>query len=364
MTTIFVLVLLTVAVLAFLRLPVFGAKPSGARLARIRRSSNFQNGQFVNLSETPQLTGNKSIMEIMWEFLFARNERKPRRQLPCVKTDLKSIASDENILVWFGHSSYYLQCDGMRFLVDPVFSGHASPFAFTTRSFRGTEVCTADDFPSIDYLILSHDHYDHLDYETVRRLRPKVGKVITGLGVGAHLERWGYTPETIAELDWNESYALKNGTLTACAARHFSGRLFNRNNTLWCSFVLETPRRKIFIGGDSGYDSHFADIGKKFGPFDLAILECGQYNENWKFIHMFPEQVVSAAKDLHAKVLMPVHWGKFALALHPWDTPPEEVTRAAARSGPPLTIPLIGKKTDLDSPPVNMRWWKTVSDTP
>jgi L-ascorbate metabolism protein UlaG (beta-lactamase superfamily) len=253
-----------------------------------------------------------------------------------------------------------MQVDGKTLLVDPVFSGHASPVTFTTKAFAGTDVYTVDDLPEIDYLFLSHDHWDHLDHATVLRLKPKVKKVITGLGVGAHLERWGYDLAVIEERDWGESIALDEGfTVHMAPARHFSGRGLKRNTSLWSSFVLNTPGLKIYLGGDSGYDSHFKVIGEKHGPFDLAILECGQYNEYWKYIHMMPEEVVRAAQDLKARKLMPVHWGKFALALHAWDEPIIRVTAAAEKEGMPLLPPMIGEKVNLNGKSyVSKKWWE------
>src|SRR5690606_17560702 len=198
----------------------------------------------------------------------------------------------------------------------------------------------AADLPEIDYMLITRDHYDHLDHKTVIDLIPKVKKAITGLGVGAHLEHWGYAKEKITELDWNESLKLDDSIqIYAVPGRHFSGRTFKRNNTLWVSFVLETPKSKIFIGGDSGYDSHFKKIGEEFGPFDLAILENGQYDEKWKYIHFLPEEVVKVAQELKAKRFMPVHNSKFKLGNHPWDDPMKRVTVEADKVGMPYVTP-------------------------
>jgi L-ascorbate metabolism protein UlaG (beta-lactamase superfamily) len=192
----------------------------------------------------------------------------------------------------------------------------------------------------------------------VQALRDKVGRVITGLGTGAHLEHWGYSPDTITELDWSEQADLGGGfTIHATPARHFSGRQFKRNNTLWLSFVLQTPSKRIYLGGDSGYDSHFQKIGHEHGPFDLAILENGQYNAHWKYIHMMPEEVVQAAADLRATQLLAVHWGKFSLALHDWDEPIKRVSAEAARKEQPLLHPMIGEALDLDHPH-STSWWQ------
>jgi L-ascorbate metabolism protein UlaG (beta-lactamase superfamily) len=197
-----------------------------------------------------------------------------------------------------------MQIDGKRFLVDPVLNGSASPVKFTTRSFKGSDVYTTGAIPDIDYVFITHDHWDHLDHDTITQLKPKIKKIITGLGVGEHLERWGFEKGAIIERDWNEKIVLEDGFVVNTApARHFSGRGFKRNGSLWMSFILQTPTMKIYIGGDSGYDTHFIEIGNKFGPFDLAVLENGQYDKNWKYIHMMPEEVVQAAEDLRAKVL-------------------------------------------------------------
>jgi len=247
-------------------------------------------------------------------------------------------------------------------LVDPVFSGAASPIPATTRSFKGADVYTTDDIPEIDYLFITHDHWDHLDHDTVTKLNPKVKTVITGLGTGAHLEHWGYNPEIIIEKDWNETITLPDGfTVHTTPGRHFSGRLFKRNQALWMSFVLQTPKRKIFIGGDSGHDSHYSKIGTEFGPFDLAILECGQYNESWKDIHQMPGEIVAAAQSLNAKALLPVHWAKFALALHAWDEPVTLAVADAKLANLPIFTPMIGEKMNLDNPQTFDAWWKNVN---
>ncbi|HEY3369526.1 MAG TPA: MBL fold metallo-hydrolase, partial [Prolixibacteraceae bacterium] len=255
----------------------------------------------------------------------------------------------------------FIQIDGKKILVDPVFCGHSSPFSFMVQSFKGSDVYTADEMPAIDYLIITHDHWDHLDYQTVSKLKPKVGKVITSLGTGSHLEYWGFEPGRIAELDWNEQADLGNGFLvTVTPGRHFSGRGLKRNQAMWASFVLQTPSKKIFIGGDSGYDTHFAKIGSEHGPFDLALLECGQYNNAWRYIHMMPEQTVQAAIDLKARILMPVHWAKFALALHAWDEPIERVTSEAHRLNVPIIHPMIGEEVNLKETGSTTEWWKGI----
>lgn len=361
MLTVFVIiVVIVIAVYVFFQQPQFGRKASGEEFKRLEASPNYKKGQFQNLSDTPQLTGNASILKVMREFFFNKDKRNvPSHVLPSNKTNLFQLDSKEDVLVWFGHASYFMQLDGKQFLIDPVFSGHASPVWFTTRSFKGSDIYTADDIPEIDFLLLTHDHYDHLDYKTITQLKPKVNKVVTGLGVGAHLERWGYDVKNIFEKDWNEEIQFGGFTIITTPARHFSGRSFKRNTSLWISFVLTTSSKRIFIGGDSGYDTHFKKIGEQFGPFDLAILESGQYNPYWKFIHMMPEETVQAALDLKAKKLLPVHWGKFSLSLHAWDEPIRRVTDEAKLKGMNALHPMIGETLYLDKENSFSEWWKS-----
>lgn len=361
---IFIVIALLVGIgLIFMQQPKFGKLPNAERQQHIKNSPNYKDGKFQNLTHTPDLAEGVSYYTIANAFFFGKSKRNtPAEKLPSQKTDLLHLDPQENILVWFGHSSYFMQLDGKTILVDPVFSGAASPIKFTTKAFDGTDVYTIADLPKIDYLFISHDHWDHLDYKTVVELKPKVGKVITGLGTGQHLEYWGYNPAAILEKDWNETITLEDGfVVNTTPARHFSGRTFSRNNSLWMSFVLKTPTQNIFLGGDSGYDSFYKTIGEKFGPFDLAILECGQYNEYWKYIHMMPDEVVLAAKDLNAKQLLPVHWAKFSLGLHDWDEPIIKVSEAARQQNMPLLTPMIGEKVNLKNQNQQFTsWWEGI----
>ncbi|MBC7892639.1 MAG: MBL fold metallo-hydrolase [Sphingobacteriaceae bacterium] len=356
-----VLVVLAAATWAFLQLPVFGANPSGARLARIEKSPNYRDGSFQYPLETPMMAPNTSYPAMIREFLFSKTpNREPDEPLPSVKTDLNSLRGEAPVVVWFGHSSYFIRIGGKNLLVDPVFSNRASPVQFAgTGSYPGTRIYSVADLPTLDAVILTHDHYDHLDYETIRQLIPKMAAFHTALGVGAHLERWGIPPEKITEYDWWESGPLATDlTLVATPARHFSGRGLTRGKTLWVGFVLRSATHTLYLGGDSGYGPHFREIGEKYGPFDLALLENGQYDEKWPFIHMMPEEVAQAALDLRAKTLLPVHWGKFTLALHSWTDPIERVTRKAHDLGLPITTPKIGEPVVVGGPYTDKSWWR------
>lgn len=345
----------------FMQHPKFGKAPSGERLERIKKSPHYKNGKFDNLHFTPQLAEDTSMPKVMFRFLFGKKEKNsPQQKFSFTKTDLQSLSPGENVYVWMGHSSYFIQIDGKKILVDPVFSGNASPVTFTTKAFPGSDLYTTDDIPELDYLIISHDHWDHLDYETVKKLNPKVKRVITGLGTGEHLEYWNYDPTKIIELDWGENFDLDNGfKVYAETARHFSGRTFKRNEAIWASFVFETPRRKIYIGGDSGFDDHFEKIGTQYGGFDLAILENGQYNKDWRYIHMMPEEFLVAAKNLKTKRVIAVHNSKFALALHDWKEPMEKITTLNEKENLRLITPKIGEKVNWEDDEKRYeKWWR------
>ncbi len=340
-----------------------GKLPSGERLKTIQDSPNYKDGSFKNLNHTPDLTEGATYYGVIKENYFTfKHNVKPTDRIPSQKTDLLQLKPTEDILVWFGHSSYFMQVDGKKILVDPVLSGSAAPVSFAVQAFAGADVYTVDELPDLDYLFISHDHYDHLDYETIMELKPRIGKVICGLGIGAHFEHWGFAKDNILEGDWHDEIKLSNGFVVHLApARHFSGRSITRNQALWTAFVLQTPSHRIFIGGDSGYDTHFAAIGKKYGPFDLAILENGQYDKSWKYIHMTPEEVLLAAKDLGARKLLPVHSGKFTLANHPWDEPLSRITSLPKAAGLQVLTPMIGERLELKNDnQVFKKWWEGV----
>ncbi|XBS71415.1 MBL fold metallo-hydrolase [Acerihabitans sp. KWT182] len=322
----------------------FGRLSAGARLERILASPNYVGGEFCNQLHTTLFSDGANYFSSFWDFTFGPRERViPDRVLPVIKTDLKKLDPHLDSVVWFGHSSYLLQLSGKRFLVDPVFSPYAAPVPFLNKAFAADGAFSADDMPDIDYLLISHDHWDHLDYPTIIDLLTKIKAVICPLGVGAHLEFWGMAPGIIHEFDWDEQYTpVADLTVHILPARHFSGRGPKRNQTLWASFMLETPRRRVYYSGDSGYGPHFSKIGRRFGPIDLAIMENGQYDKHWKFIHMMPEETVQATLDLGAKRLLPAHSGKFTLSHHAWDDPYNRIVVASRDKAFLLETPLHG----------------------
>lgn len=331
------------------------------RMERILNSPNYRNGIFRNVNPTSMNKPGGSTLKTIWEFILTERpqDARPLTTLTGVRTNLHQVADSTPTVIWFGHSSYLIKFQGLNILVDPVFSGHASPLSTAVRAFSGTDLYSVDDLPKIDHLILTHDHYDHIDYLTVARLRAKTEHVICPLGVGEHLEYWGFLQSQFTEMDWWESSQLPSAAkITAVPARHFSGRGLSRNKTLWSAFALELGEWKIFIGGDSGYDDQFKKIGDSFGRFDLAMIECGQYGENWPFIHMFPEQTVQAAMDLKAEVLFPVHWGKFMLSLHSWTEPIERALVKGIELNQKIATPRIGEVFRLGENLPSTKWWR------
>lgn len=357
------ILILAVVVFFYMRQPQFGKTPSGERLARIEKSPHYKNGSFRNLIEKPIITEGYSIAGEIYKTVFKSYPgRTPVDSLPSVKTNLRNLSVDSNILVWFGHASVFIQLNGKRILVDPNFSGKASPLPWGTKVYKGSNIYAVSDMPSIDYLLISHDHYDHLDYETIVALKDKVKHVVCGLGVGAHLENWGYAPRQIIEKDWYEKVEVdSNFVIHTESSHHDSGRGFVRGKTLWMSYLIQTPGLKIYISGDGGYDSRFAEIGRKFDTIDWAIMEDGQYDKAWQSVHNLPEELMKATLELKAKHLLPVHHSKFTLGKHRWDEPLSKMTALSKDKPYQLATPMIGEVVRLnDSAQDFTQWWKGI----
>ncbi|KKY90633.1 beta-lactamase [Enterobacter cloacae] len=360
-SVVLVMILASAASLPFVFNAGFGQPPQGAQLSEVEASPHYRDGQFHNTLPTPGYTGQKNMLAAWWGFLMTKTENaRPAAPLPMVHTDLASLPLEQETLVWLGHSSWYLQLAGKRILIDPVFSNYAAPFSFLNKAFTGDYPWRAEAMPEIDLLIISHDHYDHLDYATIKALMPKVKRVITPLGVGSHLRYWGMNPDIIDERDWNQSVPVSDAlTVHVLPARHFSGRGLKRNQTLWGSFMFVTPQRKVYYSGDSGYGPHFSAIGEQFGEVDLAIMENGQYDQDWKYIHMQPDETAQAAVDIKAKAVVPGHNGRFVLAKHTWDDPLIQLTRASKDKNYRLLTPEPGEPVDVSSATQHFReWWK------
>lgn len=355
----FLTLLVALAIFAyyFLNSAVFGIDPILERSPRIKSSVNYKNGSFQNQSPTEVMRPEASYFEMLKDFFSKPKDTAPAEAIKTVKTDLKNFNPTETAIIWFGHSSYMLFIEGKKILVDPVFTG-ASPVPFFGQPFAYTENYHPEDFPELDLIIITHDHYDHLDYKSISKLISKTRHFITPLGVDAHLLRWGVNPANITSLDWYESTKIENISYTATPARHFSGRKFKRGNTLWNSYVLKTDSLSLYLGGDSGWDKHFEEIGSKYGPFDLAILECGQYGKDWPNIHMFPTEVLKASENLNSQKLLPVHWGKFALAFHGWTTSVDSLLEVAEGKNKNIFTPQIGEPLYINQENKTTVWWK------
>lgn len=341
-----------------LNLPAFGKNPDKKRLANYG-SPQLQNGSFANTLETEVMRPDVNYWQLLRKQFSAEN-REPVQTLPSKKGPWQATDTSFH-WVWFGHSTLLFQKNGLNLLLDPIFSERASPFQFAgSKQYAGAEVFGLGDLPPIDYVLITHDHYDHLDYNSILDLAKKLQiKFIVPLGVGSHLESWGIAPTRIQELDWWQEVNLPGGLrLVMTPARHFSGRGLVRNKTLWSSFSFLWPDQKVFASGDSGYGPHFREIGEKLGPFDLALLENGQYNADWPLIHMMPEESWQAGLDVKATQIMPIHWGKFTLALHHWTEPVERLLKAAASADSVFLSPVMGEHIRLQHDFPRERWWQ------
>lgn len=340
----------------------FGKLPDAQRRQKFGELSIYQKRKFQNLIATPALAEGENMVKLLFEFFQKHPHTVPDSPVPFVETDLKNLHPGEDTMIWFGHSSYFLKISGKTFLIDPVFSGNASPIPNSLKAFEGSDFYQVQHFPKIDYLLITHDHWDHLDFKTIQKLKNEHTQVICCLGVAQHFEHWGWNPNQITEKAWWEEVLLDTYLkITFTPARHFSGRGLKRNSSLWTSFVLESESHKLFLGGDSGYGTHFKEIGKKFGTFDLAVLECGQYNKKWPYIHSFPEQVIQESLELQAKQILPVHHSKFKLSDHPWYEPLEETYTLAQQEGLSVLTPKIGEQIDLRAKEHSFStWWKAM----
>lgn len=331
-----------------------GKNPKGKELAQLKTLPNYQNGGFQNLVKHPDTTARYDH----FLFIFRKREKptRPSSDLPWVKTDLNALTSVAPTIVWFGHSSLLIKTLQGNLLIDPVFSKQASPVPGVLKAFRGTKHYQAEDMPAIDVLIISHDHYDHLDYPTLKKLKSRIKIAVVPMGVGSHLIHWGFDPKRIIELNWNQSTTLSGGIqITATPAQHHSKRMLKENKTLWASYVIQAGRYRLFYSGDSGYGSHFKQIGQQYGPFDVALLECGQYNQI--YVHLGLGQPAQAAADLRARLLQPIHWAKFPEANHPWYEPIKTLLPAAEKLGIPVNVPRIGEPYTLGNTPMKADWW-------
>ncbi|UXA70757.1 MBL fold metallo-hydrolase [Xanthomonas prunicola] len=337
------------------------------RTASHAASPQFRNGRFRNALPTrlsqPGVLGG---LRLLWEVLFNKpTDTVPSQALPVLPLSAAQLLeAPDHSLFRLGHSTVLMKLRGGLWLTDPVFSKRASPFAFAGPKRFHVPPIALDELPPLAGVLLSHNHYDHLDRTTIAALAGRVGVFVAPLGVGDLLVRWGVDPAKVRQLDWWQSVEVGGLTLTATPSRHFSGRgLFDRDRTLWCSWAIQDADLRVFFSGDGGYGPHFKTIGQRLGPFDVALIENGAYDQMWPDVHMQPEQSLQAFIDVGGRTLLPIHNGTFDLAMHVWSEPLERIVALAAAANVALATPHMGERVDLRSPASGQRWWRTLPDT-
>jgi L-ascorbate metabolism protein UlaG (beta-lactamase superfamily) len=351
---------LLLGVVSMLGLDSLGARPSGERQARILGSANFREGRFRNLEPTHKLMPG-TFWQMLRHQLFGGEQRTPLAPVPVVTrtaADYASPAPSGLRATWVGHASVLVEIDGLRVLVDPIWSERCSPLGFVGPVRFHPPPMALEELPLIDAVLISHDHYDHLDAATVVALARRGAHFAVPLGVGAHLEHWGVPATQVTDLDWYESVTIKGLRLTATPARHYSGRSIHTDSTLWASWAIGGPVHRVFFSGDSGYSERFREVGEKLGPFDLTLVKIGACDPTWQQIHMDPEEAVRTHLDVRGRVLLPVHWGTFNLAYHDWNEPPERALAAARAQGAVIVLPRPGEWFEPSQPPPVETWWR------
>ncbi|KYG76095.1 MULTISPECIES: MBL fold metallo-hydrolase [Roseivirga] len=337
----------------------FGGKLTKELIERYSQSPNWKNGKFENLEDTNMSISLASMPKLLYKQFFENKGRMPETPISVIPFNKQEFLkpSDKAKFIWYGHSAILMRMNNKTILIDPMLGPDAAPIApFKTARFSKNTLNLIDDFPEIDLLLLSHDHYDHLDLASIERLRPKVKQYYTALGCGRHLEHWGIDPSIIEEFDWWDTSEFEGIEITFTPSRHFSGRgLTDRFKSLWGGWAFKTESENIYFSGDGGYGKHFKEVGERLGPFDFGFMECGQYNEQWHQIHMYPEEAIQAAQDAKVEKVMAVHWAGFKLAQHTWQEPIERFSEAAQIKLTNLT-PQVGELCNY-SENFTERWW-------
>lgn len=339
----------------------FGGKCTKDHEKRYSQSKNWDGKKFINLEETSMEFSFRNLPGLLKKQLFEKQGREPDNPIPIIPFDKEAFLapSDKMKFIWYGHSVVLMRIKGKTILIDPMLGPNASPIApFATKRFSQGSLELIDELPEIDLLIMTHDHYDHLDYDSIAKLKGKVKQYYTALGVGRHLESWGVDGNSIVEFDWWDQHLFNDVNITFTPSRHFSGRgLTDRAKSMWGGWVFKTDNENIYFSGDGGYGAHFKEVGEKLGPFDFGFIECGQYNENWHQIHMYPEEAIQASGDAKAQKVMPVHWAGFALALHTWTDPADRFVAAASKEDQTFISPQIGELVEDYNAHVSTNWW-------
>ncbi|MDH3692735.1 MAG: MBL fold metallo-hydrolase [Gammaproteobacteria bacterium] len=345
--------------------PSFGGTVSGERKKRAQASPHYVDGKFVNVLPHPSLESG-DVWDYFTEQFFGDQTRVPPSAIPLSVIPPGSIQTPPPPglrAIWLGHSSVYMELDGLRLLVDPVFSNYASPISgIGPKRFHPPPIAITD-LPRIDAVIISHDHYDHLDMRTIQYLSSKGTQFFVPLGVGSHLGKWEVPDRQITELDWWESTEIKGLTLVCTPAQHYSSRgILDYKETLWSSWSVIGPKHRVFYSGDTGFADHFQLIGERLGPFDLSVIKIGQYGPgaSWIYSHMDPEHAIEAHLAVRARRMLPVSWGTFNIAFHDWDEPIKRAVKAANEKDVELVTPRVGEVVIAGEPFSSHSWWEEV----
>lgn len=341
----------------------FGGKLTKELEKQYAQSPNWKDGKFQNLTTTTMEFSFQSIPHLLYKQFFDKKGREPKQPLSVVPFDKeKFLSAEKPAFIWYGHSVLLMRLAGKTILIDPMLGPDAAPIApIGTKRFSENTLQLIDEFPPIDVVLLTHDHYDHLDLESIEKLKPKVKRYVVGMGVKRHLERWEIPSEMVTEMDWWNAETEGKVSITYTPTRHFSGRgLTDREKSLWGGWVLKTHEHSIYFSGDGGYGEHFKEVGQRLGPFDIGFMECGQYNKYWSQIHMFPEESVLAAIDAGVKEAAAVHWAGFTLAQHTWKDPIERFTASAKQKGLPAISPKLGEQFTPGKAEGEKKWWEEV----
>ncbi|WP_348822891.1 MBL fold metallo-hydrolase [Flavobacterium aestuarii] len=340
----------------------FGAKPAKSDIATYSKSKQWDGEKFLNIENTSIDISIRTMPKLLYKQFCQKKDRMPKTPLSIIPFNKEAFGMPaENMqFIWYGHSVLLLRMNGLNILIDPMFGSNAAPISpFAIKRFSENTLDIIDELPDIDLVLLSHDHYDHLDYDSIQKLKPKVKQFYVALGVKRHLVKWEIESTLVTEFDWWDTVFFNDVQITFTPTRHFSGRgLRDRAKSLWGGWSMITAKEKIWFSGDSGYGEHFKEIGKRLGPFDFAFMECGQYNENWSQIHMFPEESIQAAIDAKAKVIMPVHWAGFALAQHSWTEPVKRFMIAANKQELKYIVPQLGELVSIKTPTSPPNWFQ------
>lgn len=341
--------------------PQFGGRVTKAEKMKLAASPHFQNGKFQNLIQTSLNIRKRDVPKMLKKRKKVIDHLSPKSPLSIRPTDKQALKEADDLpkFVWFGHSSALIQLSQKNFLIDPMMGPDASPIGpKRTKRFSNNTLSLIDELPDLEAILLTHDHYDHLDYQSIQALKSKCSTWLVALGVKRHLVRWGINPDHITEMDWWESHSFLGVEITFTPSRHFSGRgIFDRAQCLWGGFVLKSAAHTLYWSGDGGFGPHFSEVAQKYGPFDWFFVECGQYDDFWKDIHLFPEESTQASLEVGNPVTIPVHWGGFPLALHTWKDPIERFVADAENKQLRICTPELGEVVTLGNEP-KTNWWE------